>query len=174
MVDAGVRQEWRNSFLTFLHLSPRASATGLNLLCRWEIWGDEVRGMGWKTHKWCNFFPNLGNWFSGKWPTMSRFSPRPRLTRDDFSSTGSYPVTLSEFEKAYQELSIQSLIFRPLLPNFLKGILLSIRNMEKKMSSSFSLSCTGFHNLATGGPLWFFFPSFDDQQEASKSFNLKQ
>ena len=158
----------------FLHLSPRASATGLNLLCRWEIWGDEVRGMGWKTHKWCNFFPNLGNWFSGKWPTMSRFSPRPRLTRDDFSSTGSYPVTLSEFEKAYQELSIQSLIFRPLLPNFLKGILLSIRNMEKKMSSSFSLSCTGFHNLATGGPLWFFFPSFDDQQEASKSFNLKQ
>ena len=158
----------------FLHLSPRASATGLNLLCRWEIWGDEVRGMGWKTHKWCNFFPNLGNWFSGKWPTMSRFSPRPRLTRDDFSSTGSYPVTLSEFEKVYQELSIQSLIFRPLLPNFLKGILLSIRNMEKKMSSSFSLSCTGFHNLATGGPLWFFFPSFDDQQEASKSFNLKQ
>lgn len=85
---------------------------------------------------------------------MSRFSPRPRLTRDDFSSTGSYPVTLSEFEKAYQQLSIQSLIFRPLLPNFIKGILLSIRNIEKKGHPSFS--CTGFRNLATGGPMGFF------------------
>lgn len=112
--------------------------------------------MGWKTHPWCNFFTNLGNYFSGKGPTMSRFSPRPRLTRDDFSSTGSYPVTLSEFEKAYQQLSIQSLIFRPLLPNFIKGILLSIRNIEKKGHPSFSLSCTGFRNLATGGPMGFF------------------